>query len=105
MKVYVKPAIIRRENLAEISRINLSGGGGNEGNGSDARLKTDITRVGTTETGLGLYTWRYHGQLEIWEGVIAQDVLRSNPDAVMTQANGFYAVDYGRLGLQMRRVN
>lgn len=103
MKPYVKPAILRRENLASISREIVSGDIKHKA--SDARLKTDITRVGTTDAGLGLYTWRYHGQPEIWQGVIAQEVLKTRPEAVQTQANGFYAVDYGCLGVQMQRVN
>lgn len=49
---------------------------------SDARLKTGITRVGTAENGLPLYHFRYLGQSQVWEGVMAQDVLAHTPEAV-----------------------
>ena len=102
MKIYVKPEVLRRDNLSAVTREPVSG---EKLVVSDARLKSDITRVGTTDAGLGLYTWRYLGQPDTWQGVIAQEVLQKRPDAVSIQANGFYAVDYERLGLQMQRVN
>lgn len=32
---------------------------------------------------------------------MAQELLDSRPDAVMTMPNGYYAVDYGAIGLKM----
>ena len=71
---------------------------------SDARLKTGITRVGTADNGLPLYHFRYLGQSQVWEGVMAQDVLAHTPEAV-SEMGGYYLVDYGRLGLEMRAVD
>lgn len=34
-------------------------------------------------------------------GVMAQDLLHSHPSAVITDKNGFYAVNYAMLGLRM----
>jgi len=99
-KPYEKPAILRRDSLSTITQ-----GGPSKKKISDARLKTDITPVGTAANGLNLYTWRYHGQSEVWQGVMAQEVLRSHPYAVETGANGFYGVDYDKLGLKMVRVS
>ena len=72
---------------------------------SDANLKTDIQQVGTTAHGLPLYHFRYIGGDQVFEGVMAQDVLKVMPDAVVPWAYGFYAVDYGLLGIEMRAVN
>ncbi|TYB81374.1 tail fiber domain-containing protein [Maritimibacter fusiformis] len=74
------------------------------GNASDARLKTDVTRVGTADNGLPLYHFRYLGQSQVWEGVMAQDVLAHTPQAV-SELGGYYMVDYGKLGLEMRAVD
>ncbi|MEP4249016.1 tail fiber domain-containing protein [Tateyamaria sp.] len=72
---------------------------------SDANLKTDIQKIGTTAHGLPLYNFRYIGGDQLFEGVMAQDVLKVVPEAVVRSAYGFYAVDYGMLGIEMRAVN
>lgn len=71
---------------------------------SDRRLKEDITSVGTTVYGLPLYHFRYRDQDGVYEGVMADDVLRVKPSAVSCGADGFMRVNYGSLGLEMRRV-
>lgn len=71
---------------------------------SDRRLKTDIRKVGTTRLGLPLYQFRYHDLPEVYEGVMAQDVAIMHPGAIKTLPYGYMAVDYAKLGLQMRRV-
>ena len=60
---------------------------------SDARLKTDVKRVGALDNGLPVYLYRYKngGPFEI--GLMAQDVEKVTPVAV-THVNGFKAVDY-----------
>ena len=68
------------------------------------RLKTDIAQVGTTVYGLPLFHFRYKTGEERFEGVMAQDVLEVMPDAVSVGGNGFYRVDYARLGITMTRV-
>ncbi len=71
---------------------------------SDSRLKTGITQVGTTAHGLPLYNFSYIGKPEVYEGVMAQDVLKVMPSAVVHGADGYYRVNYKNLGVQMRRV-
>jgi hypothetical protein len=71
---------------------------------SDARLKTDIEPVGTTVYGLPLFHFRYKDGKERFEGVMAQDVMNVMPDAVVMGDDGFYRVDYGKLGIRMTRV-
>ena len=72
---------------------------------SDARLKTDITKVGMSENGLPLYHFRYIGQSTTYQGVMAQDVLAHTPEAVVNMPGGYYAVNYGMLGLEMTVVD
>lgn len=100
-KTYQKPTVVRRESLATIAREVVS----LKHAVSDARLKTEITRIGTAPQGFGLYTWRYLGQPETWQGVIAQDVMKTIPEAVKTRDNGLLSVDYDQLGLKMVRVH
>ncbi|MBI1418419.1 MAG: hypothetical protein GC146_14470 [Limimaricola sp.] len=71
---------------------------------SDARLKTDIRRTGTAPNGLPLYQFRYRGFRRVYEGVMAQDVLQLRPDAVIKRL-GYYLVDYGKLGLEMKTIH
>ena len=71
---------------------------------SDIRLKTDIHRIGTTVLGLPLYTFQYRDQTGVYVGVMAQDVLRVEPSVVSIGADGYYRVDYGKLGITMERI-
>jgi hypothetical protein len=66
---------------------------------SDRRLKTDIVRIGSLPSGIGYYSFRYLWSPVEHVGVLAQEVLDVAPHAVAMQDNGFYAVDYGALGL------
>ena len=63
---------------------------------SDIRLKTDIKRVGQTDSGIPIYTFRYKSGGPIVMGVMAQDVEKVMPEAV-GEIDGFKAVDYGRI--------
>lgn len=69
---------------------------------SDIRLKTNIQRIGTLESGLPLYRWDWNeeakpivgDQLNI--GVIAQEAREVFPDAVV-EVDGILRVDYSRI--------
>lgn len=63
---------------------------------SDMRIKTDITPIGKMDNGLPLYSFRYIGKTELHMGVMAQDVEKVNPDAVI-EINGIKHVKYGEL--------
>ena len=69
---------------------------------TDVRLKTDIRQVGTTAHELPLYTFRYIGEDDRYEGVMAQDVLKVMPEAVSVGEDGYYRVDYAMLGIELR---
>lgn len=70
---------------------------------SDKELKENIEHVGNSN-GFPLYQFNYKGDSKRYEGVMAQDVLKTKPEAVVVGRDGFYRVDYGMLGLQMREV-
>lgn len=66
---------------------------------SDARLKIGIIPIGV-RNGHTIYEWSYIGSTMRYRGVMAQDVIDIDPQAVTLQG-GYYAVDYGRLGFEM----
>ena len=63
---------------------------------SDKRLKTDIKKVGKTNEGLPVYTYKYKGDDTTQMGVMAQDVEKKTPSAVRT-LGGFKAVVYTKV--------
>lgn len=60
---------------------------------SDMRLKEDIKRVGKTDGGTPVYTYRYKGDNVVHMGVMAQEV----PDARVMDESGFFRVDYSKV--------
>jgi len=64
---------------------------------SDRRLKTNIKKIGKMANGLALYAYDYiWGEHDI--GVMADEVEKVMPNAVITMPNGFKAVNYSMLG-------
>ena len=100
-KTYVKPELVKR---AVISAVTAGGGSIGEKTSSDIRLKTDIEKVGVAANGLPIYTFRYIGGDAVYRGVMAQDVLKVLPEAVSIMPNGYLAVRYDMLGLEMTRA-
>jgi hypothetical protein len=70
--------------------------------GSDRRIKTDIESKGV-RNGHNWYRFRYvwEDPGTVHEGVMAQEVMQTRPDAVSTHPMGFFVVDYAALGLEM----
>ena len=71
--------------------------------GSDERMKKDITFVGK-EKGHNIYTWNWKDEAKEmgWGnfptiGVLAQEVKKYMPEAVIKDENGYYRVNYGVL--------
>lgn len=64
---------------------------------SDQRLKTDITRVGYTDSGLPIYTYRYGAQGPFQMGVMAQEVAEVQPRALGPERDGFLTVYYSEV--------
>jgi hypothetical protein len=69
---------------------------------SDIRLKADIEPHGV-RNGHNWYKFRYvwEDPGAVHEGVMAQEVMQTRPDAVSTHPMGFFVVDYAALGLEM----
>lgn len=65
---------------------------------SDRRLKTDIEAIGPLKDGVNFYRYRYHSDAPgtVRYGVMADEVKRVQPDAVVRTPSGFDAVNYDR---------
>ena len=101
-KTYVKPKLAKRGILSVMTAGSTSPISSKP---SDIRLKTDIEKVGIAANGLPVYTFRYIGGDAVYRGVMAQDVLKVLPEAVSIMPNGYLAVRYDMLGLEMTRLN
>jgi hypothetical protein len=77
------------------------GGGGMRGGGrrSDIALKHDIALLGYLDNDIGFYRFAYNGSDTAYVGVMAQDVQRVRPDAVVRGRDGYLRVFYDKLGL------
>ena len=62
---------------------------------SDRRTKTDIEKVGKTDDGQQIYSYRYKSGGPIQMGLMAQEVEKKHPDAVIKKG-GIRFVDYGK---------
>jgi Chaperone of endosialidase len=85
-----------------------SGGIGNMSRTSDRRLKQDIVRVGEHPSGFGLYLFRYKpayrdrcGHARPF-GVMADEVERVMPEAVVMHPEGYGMVCYPMLGIDIK---
>lgn len=63
---------------------------------SDRRVKKDIKKVGKTDDGLPIYTYKYKGQNKTQMGVMAQDVEKKKPGAVH-EVGGIKMVNYAKI--------
>jgi len=70
---------------------------------SDKRLKDNIEYIGKSKDGHKIYTWEWNdiakklGVDTPTIGVLAQEVMKYMPEAVMEDENGYYKVNYGVL--------
>jgi hypothetical protein len=78
------------------------GGGGGRGGGrrSDIALKHDIVLLGHLDDGLGFYRFAYNGSDKAYVGIIAQEVQRVMPTAVMRGRDGYLRVFYDKLAVR-----
>jgi len=71
---------------------------------SDMRLKQDIVQVGTLFDGTPVYGYRYKGAPAYHIGLMAQDVEKTAPHAVV-EIGGYKAVDYHAATEASRRIH
>ena len=73
---------------------------------SDIRLKENITKTGISKSGIPIYTFNYKNDDQVWSGTMAQDLLEiGRSDAVLLMDNGYYAVDYNVIDVDMEIKN
>jgi hypothetical protein len=74
---------------------------------SDRRLKHDIRLLTQLASGVKVYSFKYNWSNKTYVGVMAQDLLKrvSTKGAVYIASNGFYVVDYAKLGLKMTTLD
>ena len=96
-------AMQQQDPLAQIVGTGL---GIYAGKVSDRRLKENIELVGRDErTQLPLYEFEYkNGSGKRFLGVMADDVEKYMPQAVYTMPDGYKAVNYHMLGIEMIEV-
>lgn len=81
---------------------NMPAGGGA---GSDIRMKENIKEIGSLPNGLSVYSFEYkpefkddkycgHGR---YAGLMAHEVEKMIPDAVITRADGYKMIDYAKV--------
>jgi flagellar motor protein MotB len=69
---------------------------------SDVRLKENINKTGVSESGIPIYTFSYKNDNKVWSGTMAQDLINmGREDAVLTMDNGYYAVRYDMIDVDM----
>lgn len=78
-------------------------GGGPGASFSDIRLKTNIKKIGKFNNYLNLYSWIWNEEGEKLAGdqptvgVLAQEVLKTFPNAVIESSDGFLMVNYSEI--------
>ena len=76
----------------------MSLGGAAIGKYSDIRLKKNIKKIGTLRKGIDIYSYNYIDYKDLPKdkqiGVMAQEVEKVIPEAVITMADGYKAVNY-----------
>ena len=91
----------------------MMGGGGSGWGGfsnaiggmfSDARLKEKIKKTGKSQSGIPTYEFNYIGDNNRYSGVIAQDLIEMNIDAVSMDDSGFYKVNYNDIDVDMKKI-
>lgn len=71
---------------------------------SDERLKENIKHIGK-ENGHSIYEFNYKGDKTKYSGVMAHEIEKTHPTAVMKDQDGFKHVNYNMIGVKMRRIH
>ena len=83
---------------------------------SDRRLKTDISVIGNSPSGIPIYKFKYKRDIVLaggrvldhdstFVGTMAQDLLDVAPDAVVFDpVEGYYRVDYSKIDVDFYKI-
>ena len=76
------------------------------GSFSDIRLKKNINSCGSSPSGIPLYTFAYKDDKSrnVYRGVMAQDILKTHPEAVILDPSGYYKVIYELIDVNLEKV-
>lgn len=87
--------------------IGAAGSLGGAAIGSDIRLKENIEKVGFSESGIPIYEFDYidksYGK-DRYIGTMAQDLIETNPNALIMNDNGYFSVDYNVIDVDFKKV-
>src|SRR6266566_4634262 len=76
-------------------------GGGGGGRRSDIQLKHDIVPLARLDNGIGIYRFQYKGNDHTtYVGVMAQEVAKIVPSAVLRGRDGYLRVNYDQIGVK-----
>ena len=94
----------RNNSVTDTTAVGITIGGGP--GTSDSRLKTNINRIGYSNSNIPIYSFNYKNDLSTtYKGVMAQDLLEMGFDnSVILDSNGFYAVDYSSIDVDMEII-
>ena len=70
------------------------------GQTSDIRLKEDIQLIGKSPSNINIYSFKYKGEPEYFEGVMAQEV----PWVSNVGEDGFLRVDYSKIDVNFKKI-
>jgi hypothetical protein len=56
--------------------------------------------LGRLDNGLGIYRFSYNGSNKVYVGVLAQEVMEVRPDAAVLGRDGYWRVNYEKLGIR-----
>jgi hypothetical protein len=74
---------------------------------SDRDLKENIKQISISPSGIPIYEFDYKDKkngVGTYEGVMAQDLLESNPSAIIKGRDGYLSVDYSQIDVEFRRI-
>jgi hypothetical protein len=74
---------------------------------SDANLKENIKKIGISEKGFDIYEFEYKNKdlgEGVYQGVMAQDLLESKPEAVISDNSGILSVNYSLIDVDFKRI-
>lgn len=96
------PQVDQSANAANAAKASAAANAA-DGIPSDLRLKRDVHRRLTLPNGMKIYSFKYRWSDQTYLGVMAQDLLARPAwrGAVVTRPDGYYAVNYAKLGLKM----
>jgi hypothetical protein len=95
---------------SQAAGLGIAGLGMYNAMGSDERLKENIVRVGELTNGIGLYEFEYKPEFKDeygegrYRGVMAQDVIKTMPEAIVTMPDGYMGVNYDMVGTWMEAL-